>query len=128
MKTLHCLTLLVFFVCISLYAQEKGPKISFETSLIDYGTIENGSEGKRSFSFKNTGDQELIIKNVRSSCGCTIPKKPDAPIIPGEKSEIIVKYDTNRQGPFRKTITVSTNVEDMPIIALKIKGIGLPKK
>ena len=105
MKTLNCLTLLVFFICISLYAQEKGPQISFETSLIDYGTIENGSEGKRSFNFKNTGDQELIIKNVRSSCGCTIPKKPDAPIIPGEKSEIIVLIDK-----IEETILLEKNI------------------
>ena len=66
MKTLHCLTLLVFFVCISLYAQEKGPKISFETSLIDYGTIENGSEGKRSFSFKNTTKYEFPMYTIKA--------------------------------------------------------------
>ena len=74
------------------------------------------------FTFVNTGDAPLEIRGVRSSCGCTIPKKPEAPIAPGEKGEITVRYDTNRVGVFRKTITVNTNVSSNSIIALKIKG------
>ena len=52
----------------------------------------------------------------------TIPKKPEVPIAPGDKGEITVRYDTNRVGVFRKTITVNTNVSSKAIIALKIKG------
>ncbi len=110
-----------------MFAQETGPKINFETTLIDYGTVEKNSDGQRTFIFENSGKQDLLIKNVQSSCGCTIPKKPDGPIAPGEKSEIVVRYDTNRPGPFRKTITVTTNAEENPIIALKIKGTVQPQ-
>tara|TARA_A100000164_G_C21786899_1_gene713856 strand:+ start:494 stop:877 length:384 start_codon:yes stop_codon:yes gene_type:complete len=113
---------------ISTKAQEIGPLISFETTLIDYGIIESDGNGMRTFGFKNIGDQDLIIKNVQSSCGCTIPKKPAGPIAPGEKSEIVVQYDTKREGPFRKTITVTTNIEKNPISALKIKGTVISKK
>ncbi|OUW35282.1 MAG: hypothetical protein CBD39_01100 [Flavobacteriaceae bacterium TMED179] len=113
---------------ISSKAQEIGPLISFETTLIDYGIIENNSNGIRTFGFKNIGDQDLIIRNVKSSCGCTIPKKPAGPIAPGGESEIVVRYDTKREGPFRKTITVITNIEKNPITALKIKGTVLSKK
>ena len=80
------------------------------------------------FNFTNSGNKDLIIQNVQSSCGCTIPKKPEGPIAPGESSEIIVKYDTKRTGPFRKTITVTTNLEQNSIVALKIKGTVLPKE
>ena len=129
MHTKFYFSLFLLLIGFGLSAQQKGPKILFETTLIDYGTVENDSDGKRTFSFQNTGDADLIIKNVQSSCGCTIPKKPENPIAPGEKSEIIVQYDTkNRQGPFRKTITVTTNEEENPIIALKIKGTVLPKQ
>lgn len=103
-------------------AQEKNPAINFEKETIDYGDISKGSEGTRTFIFENTGTAPLLIKGVRSSCGCTIPKKPEDPIAPGEKGEIIVKYDTNRVGVFRKTITVNTNVPTNAMIALKIKG------
>ena len=108
-------------------SQEIGPQINFKTMTIDYGTIENNSNGERIFIFSNSGNAPLIIKNVQSSCGCTVPKKPKGPIAPGESSEIIVRYDTNRRGPFRKTITITTNVKVNPILALKIKGIVLPK-
>lgn len=129
MHTKFYFSLFLLLIVFGLSAQQKGPKILFETTLIDYGTVENDSDGQRIFSFQNTGDADLIIKNVQSSCGCTIPKKPENPIAPGEKSEIIVQYDTkNRQGPFRKTITVTTNVEENPIVALKIKGTVLPKQ
>jgi len=63
----------------------------------------------------------LVITNVTSSCGCTIPKKPDGPIKPGASGKIEVKYDTNRPGPIRKTVTVYSNAEE-PTKALKIKG------
>ena len=89
--------------------------------VIDYGTIEKGADGVRVFEFTNTGDAPLIISSVKSTCGCTVPKKPEGPILPGETGEIEVKYDTNRVNPIRKTITVVSNA-DTPTVALRIKG------
>ena len=128
MKTKHLINLFFLFAVIPAFAQETGAQINFETTTIDYGTIANGSDGERVFNFTNSGNKDLIIQNVQSSCGCTIPKKPEGPIAPGESSEIIVKYDTKRTGPFRKTITVTTNLELNSIVALKIKGTVLPKE
>lgn len=102
-------------------AQEKVAKIEFKTETVDYGEIERGSDGVRVFEFTNTGEAPLIISKVSSSCGCTIPKKPEDPILPGETGEIQVKYDTNRPGPIRKAITVLSNA-DTPTKILKIKG------
>ncbi len=102
-------------------AQEKTAKIQFKSDTVDYGEIEKGSDGVRVFEFTNTGDAPLVISKVSSSCGCTIPKKPEAPIAPGQTGEIQVKYDTNRVGPIRKAITVISNA-DTPTIILKIKG------
>lgn len=115
------LILFVGLINLSMMAQEKVAKIEFKTDTIDYGTIEKGSDGIRVFEFTNTGNAPLIISNVKSTCGCTIPKKPDGPIMPGETGQIEVKYDTNRVNPIRKTITVTSNA-DTPTIALKIKG------
>jgi hypothetical protein len=113
--------LFIGLVSLSINAQDKGAKIEFKSDTIDYGTIEKGSNGVRVFEFTNTGDAPLIISNVTSSCGCTIPKKPDGPILPGKTGQIEVKYDTNRVNPIRKTITVISNA-DTPTVALKIKG------
>ena len=50
------------------------PEISFEKTVIDYGTVNKGDNGVREFVFKNSGNAPLIISNVKSTCGCTIPK------------------------------------------------------
>ena len=113
--------LFVGMMTLGAFAQEKVAKIEFKTDTIDYGTIEKGSNGVRVFEFTNTGNAPLIISDVKSTCGCTVPKKPEGPIMPGEKGEISVKYDTNRVNPIRKTITVTSNA-DTPTVALKIKG------
>ncbi|WP_431156445.1 DUF1573 domain-containing protein [Winogradskyella poriferorum] len=115
--------LFVGVMSLGLYAQDKKvAKIEFKTEIIDYGTIEKGADGVRVFEFTNTGNAPLIISNVKSTCGCTVPKKPKGPIMPGETGEIEVKYDTKRVNPIRKTITVISNAE-RPTVALKIKGL-----
>lgn len=115
--------LFVGLISLGSFAQEKKvAKIEFKTTVIDYGTIEKGSNGVRTFEFTNTGNAPLVISNVKSTCGCTVPKKPKDPIMPGETGEIEVKYDTKRVNPIRKTITVYSNAET-PTVALKIKGL-----
>ncbi|MCW8980524.1 MULTISPECIES: DUF1573 domain-containing protein [Altibacter] len=114
------LVLIAIVALVSFSAQAQA-KISFKTDTIDYGEIAKGSDGVRVFEFTNTGNAPLIISDVKSSCGCTVPKKPDGPVAPGESSTIQVKYDTNRVGPIRKTVTVYSNADE-PIKALKIKG------
>lgn len=114
--------LFIGLISFSVNAQEKVAKIEFKTETIDYGTIEKGADGVRVFEFTNTGDAPLIVSKVTSSCGCTVPKKPKEPILPGKTGEIQVKYDTNRVNPIRKTITVISNA-DTPTVALKIKGL-----
>ena len=105
-----------------IFSQEVGPKIEFESLEINYGQISKGDNGVRIFKFTNIGSEPLIINKVYSSCGCTIPKKPSSPINPGQDDEIQVKYDTNRVGPIRKTITVLSNAINSPTISLKITG------
>ena len=114
---------LIIVALISLvgYTSSAQAKISFKNETVDYGKIVKGSDGVRVFEFTNTGDAELVITNVKSSCGCTVPKKPEEPIAPGASGSIEVKYDTNRVGPIRKTVTVYSNANE-PIKALKIKG------
>ena len=120
MKKLALIAILAFVGFNSAMAQ-KTAKMQFKSETIDYGEIKKGSDGVRVFEFTNTGDIDLVITNVTSSCGCTIPKKPDGPIKPGASGKIEVKYDTNRLGPIRKTVTVYSNAEE-PTKALKIKG------
>jgi len=95
--------------------------IKFKTEVVDYGTITQNSDGTRLFTFTNTGDAPLLITNVKTTCGCTVPSYSKAPILPGESGELNIKYDTKRLGAFTKTITVTSNAEGGNKI-LKIKG------
>ena len=107
---------------ITYFTVSAQAEITFETDVIDYGTIKKGDDGLREFKFTNTGSSPLFITQVRSSCGCTIPKKPTDSIMPDAEEVIEVKYDTNRVGPIRKTISVSSNAVT-PLVALQIKGL-----
>lgn len=100
---------------------ENAPVFKFEKEVIDYGTIERNSDGKRIFEFTNVGKSPLIINNIRSSCGCTVPKRPEEPILPGEKGHIEVVYATNRPGAFAKRITIYSNATESTKV-LTIKG------
>ncbi len=122
-KTIALLTIVLFS---SFGFAQNGPKIEFKAkdNTIDYGTItKNKDNGVRSFEFTNTGDAPLIITNVLSTCGCTVPTKPEAPIMPGKTGKIEVKYSMI-PGPIRKTITVESNAVNYEggRIPLKIKG------
>ncbi|WP_062059975.1 DUF1573 domain-containing protein [Aquimarina longa] len=118
--------LFISFLGTTIHAQDAKAQIKFKSEVIDYGEIAKGSDGVRKFEFTNTGNAPLIVSKVYSSCGCTIPKKPENPIAPGETGFIEVKYDTNRVGPIRKTITVNSNATESTK-ALKIKGTILEK-
>ncbi|MDB4148689.1 DUF1573 domain-containing protein [Flavobacteriaceae bacterium] len=125
MKKILLFTGLLFLVT-NLFSQEKLAEIKFTETIIDYGIIENGEDGNRTFVFKNTGNSPLVFTRIFSSCGCTIPKKPEKPVMPGESGEIQVSYDTKRTGIFQKAITVKSNAKTANVI-LRIKGEVLPE-
>ncbi|MBC2846493.1 DUF1573 domain-containing protein [Winogradskyella flava] len=95
--------------------------IKFETTVIDYGTVEQNSDGTRLFTFTNEGEAPLLITKVKTTCGCTVPSYSKAPIMPGDSGQLEIKYNTKRVGAFTKTVTVMSNAEGGNKI-LKIKG------
>ena len=130
------LMLLVFVVAVNAQNNNESkkrskkkshlPVMTFKATTFDYGTIEQGGDGTHEFVFKNTGKSPLIISNVRSSCGCTIPKWSKAPVPRRKEGKITVKYDTNRLGKFTKIITVYSN-SDNAKITLTIRGTVVRK-
>ncbi|MEC8363836.1 MAG: DUF1573 domain-containing protein [Bacteroidota bacterium] len=114
--------LLLFFLVCSVYTLgQNSAYITFDSLTINYGKILQGDNGTVDFKFTNTGDRDLKINKVRSSCGCTIPKKPDSLIAPGVSDLIKVNYDTERIGIINKTIIVNSNAANGTVI-LKITG------
>ncbi len=122
----NIVTLIAIVLMGSFGFAQNGPKIEFKAkdNTIDYGTVTKKKDnGIRTFEFTNTGDAPLIITNVLSTCGCTVPSKPAEPIMPGKTGKIDIKYNM-QAGPIRKTITVESNAVNYEggRVALKIKG------
>ena len=107
-------------------SSEKGPNIEFTYTEYDYGTIAQGGDGTSEFIFRNTGNEPLILSDVKSTCGCTVPSWPREPLKSGDSAKIVVSYRTTRVGPINKSITVSSNAASGPIV-LRIKGNVAPK-
>lgn len=97
------------------------PEIKFAKLVHDYGTIQKEANGECEFDFENTGKEPLVLSDVRSSCGCTVPSWTREPILPGKQGTIKVKYDTKRVGGINKTITVTSNAKTSSVV-LRIQG------
>lgn len=101
--------------------------IEFDEMTHEFGTINEGDIVEHTFAFTNTGDSPLIIQDARATCGCTIPKKPEGPVAPGESSEIQVRFNSQgKSGMQNKTITITANTEPSTT-KLVIKADVTPK-
>jgi hypothetical protein len=110
------------------YAQFTEPSITFDKTSFNFGNI-NELEGFKThiFTFTNNGSQPLIIHDVTSTCGCTIPEWSKEPIAPGGTGTIKVTFDPlGRPGAFRKNINVKSNAREATT-ALYIVGLVNPK-
>lgn len=99
------------------------PVMTFDSTLIHMGRISQGTVVERRFRFRNTGEGDLVIADVRGSCGCTVGKDwPRQPISPGGTGAITVSFDSEgREGIQEKTVSVVANTRP-PTTILTIKG------
>jgi hypothetical protein len=79
-------------------------------SAYNFGKVMDGEKVEYNYRFKNTGTKPLVITNAVASCGCTVPQKPDRPILPGETGFIKVVFDSkSRVGEVHKAVTITSN-------------------
>jgi hypothetical protein len=86
------------------------PAIEFTEMRFDFGTINSGEKVNHVFKFKNTGNADLVLSQVKASCGCTTPTYTKDPISPGDEGEIAVEFNSEGiAGQVAKDITVLAN-------------------
>ena len=104
MNAKQIITLIIFTLC-GFYRSGSGVLV-FETPNWDFRE-DPGSRRSRKppFTGENRGDKPLVILDVVTSCGCTVPASPKRPILPGQKTEITVTYDPHEPSGdlFRKS-------------------------
>lgn len=102
-----------------------GQKTSMEANLVfDAGTVVKGEVINAKFKVKNTGKYPLVFGEVRPSCSCTVPHKPEKPIQPGETGEIVAQVMTDKLNTknVSKSVTIMTNTEPNKTV-LMIKAV-----
>ncbi len=94
-----------------------GAVITFKEQMVDVGEMIEGDSLNYVFKFTNTGDKDLIIQKVITTCSCTTTESPKDPIAPGKSGEIKVTFDSNKQektGRQNKVITILSNAINNP--------------
>lgn len=105
-----------------LMAQE-GPKVKFEDESFDFGNIKEGEVKTHVFVFQNTGDAPLVVKKVRTSCGCAAALISNKNIEPGKKGEIKVTFNSKGyEGNVVKYIYFESNDRSQPVKQLQISA------
>ena len=88
------------------------PVIKFDEEIHDFGKLIEGETVSWSFKFKNTGKSDLIIADVSTSCGCTVPSYSRDPIPAGKSGEIKVSFNSaGKRGFQTKSIVIVANTQ-----------------
>ena len=87
-------------------------EMTFDKSSHDFGTINDGAPQETMFSYTNTGDSPLVVTDIKSTCGCTVPQGwSREPLSPGESSQFTVKFNGKGANKVSKTVTVTANTK-----------------
>ena len=87
------------------------PVMELDKTVHDFGTIENGTPVETIFKYKNTGNSMLVVSNIKSTCGCTVPSNYTKEVAPGQTGQFTVKFNGKGNGKVSKSLTMTTNTE-----------------
>jgi len=107
--------------------EPSGPRVVVDAEEHDFGGIDVGVTGRHAFVFANTGDEPLVLRRGRSTCGCCTCAcavgLPEGPIAPGGSGEVTLRWTSKLYvGPFRQTATILTNDRKRPEVTLHVTG------
>lgn len=107
----------------ALVYAEAGPRIQFVDKEHDFGDVIHGMAPSFDFSYTNTGDADLVVDRVASSCGCTRAIRGKPTLAAGESAKIHTQIDTfgMASGKHTKTVVVHSNDPENPATALKLR-------
>lgn len=99
------------------------PTVKYDNESFDFGNIKPNAKVEHTFILKNMGKRDLIIRDVKSSCGCTAVSPSKNMIAANESVPLKVVFDaTGKSGRQNKTITVITNDPKNPTTVLRISS------
>ncbi len=87
------------------------PVLALDKKEHDFGKIMNGTPVETIFKYTNTGNSMLVVSNIKSTCGCTVPSNYTREVAPGETGEFTVKFNGKGNGKISKSLTITANTE-----------------
>ena len=128
-KILKCILLFILF-CPRGYAQNQA-KISFvnNDSTYDFGEIREGESATHKFEFKNTGNQDLSITDVKSDNKHLKFKWEKKAVKPGKKNVIVVTFISDEEdggGSFKNDVVITSSASAGAYPFLHISGVVVP--
>jgi hypothetical protein len=87
------------------------PVLALDKMEHDFGKIMNGTPVETVFKYTNTGNSMLVVSNIKSTCGCTVPSNYTKELAPGETGEFTVKFNGKGNGKVSKSLTITANTE-----------------
>ncbi len=114
MKKIFLFASALVFGLVAMAQTKSDDVVTFNTDKHDFGKIKQGVPVTYSFEIKNTSDKPIVVENASSSCGCTVPEKPEKPINPGATGKLKVQYNAANVGPFKKDVIIKLAGIDQP--------------
>lgn len=118
----YVFTLAGLLLPLSVFA---APRIAVDSPTHDFGSVRIKGDAPtvdHVFTLSNTGDEELVISGVNTSCGCTTARLTTDHLPPGQTVALNTSLSLKgRRGEMSKTITVSSNDPDTPKLNLTLK-------
>jgi hypothetical protein len=109
-------------------AEVAEPRIEATPMTFDFGKIDEGVKSKAVYTLKNTGTSELVIFDVKPTCGCTVANLSSKKVAPGETATLEAVYNSqNASGPVRRFINIQTNDPKTPTFTLGIAANVISK-
>ncbi len=117
---------LAFMLCFCFSACKESQKnndrpgetsVEVKNKLWNFGEITEGEIITHVYYLKNTGDHNLLIRNIESGCGCTTVEYDKVPIPPGKEGKIEIAFNSEgRYGKQYKEISIFANIPEKRII------------
>jgi hypothetical protein len=99
------------------------PAMKLVNNEFDIGKMPVNLTKEVEFKFTNTGKSDLIIRNIRATCGCTALQQGKSVVAPGETSSIKAVFSSGANpGMQHKNIYVHTNDPKNAEVILTIRG------
>jgi hypothetical protein len=106
-------------------APEKVPVVAVSPAEIDVGRVAVGESVSGGFILSNIGSARLIIRDVKSSCECGVPRLPRRDLMPGDSESLTIIFQPAAAGFGRHQILIETNDPQRPSVIVTLAGTGI---